>query len=74
VCRPAERDLGALVDGKLNKSQQYVLQVKRPNHILGKIRHSIANKLKGLSSCSQLCCNLIFSTVCSFGLLNVRRI
>lgn len=45
-CSPAERGLMVLVDGKLYVSQQCALVVKRANHILGCIRHSIANQLK----------------------------
>ncbi|KAK4826204.1 hypothetical protein QYF61_006148 [Mycteria americana] len=43
---PAERDLGVLVDSRLNRSRQCVLAAKRPNHILGCIRHSITSHSK----------------------------
>lgn len=40
-----ERDLGVMVNNKLNMSQQYALDAKRTNRILGHIKHSIASQL-----------------------------
>jgi len=41
---PAERDLGVLVDRRLNRSQQCALAAKRGALILGCIKHRIASQ------------------------------
>jgi len=48
--RPAERDLGVLVDSWLKMSQQYTLAAKRESSILGYIKHNIANQKRSLSN------------------------
>ncbi|GAB0188912.1 hypothetical protein GRJ2_001356500 [Grus japonensis] len=43
---PEEKDLGVLVDEKLNMSWQCVLVPQRPNCVLGRIRRSVTSRLR----------------------------
>ncbi|KAJ7406026.1 hypothetical protein WISP_136303 [Willisornis vidua] len=43
---PAEKDMGVLVNERLDMSHQYVLAVQRKNHILVFIKRSLANRMR----------------------------
>ena len=65
---PAERDLGVVVDSKLNMSQQCALEARRANCILGH-RYLVEG-----GDCPILWwCSLTLSTVCSSGHHSTRR-
>ena len=72
--RFAEKDLGILVDSKLDMSQQCAIAAKEAKRIPGCMRKSIARRLRGMIL--PLCSTLVrhtWSAASSLGLFSTRE-